>query len=265
MRATGGPLTPILRAGLLSALVAASAPAAAATGFFDDLPRRGYVLEDYSYLATRTGAGVQRDPVAAGRFVRLALDPGTRDRAQDLWSEREMLLVKHESGELVAFERIVRPPQQRTGEPRPLGRVGLEGTAVEVFARDGEPAVRVRACGGSFLILSSGGRELPVAPEDLGAPTVREGIGRFVNASLGERERDVVSRSVQIALRASQTQKLPLGTLDALKSLFPGQRFDPWPEALVLEPSPLPELDPSSGAWRSVTDAPEILQGAPLF
>lgn len=269
MNARRRPGTPRVFPWILSALALAAWPAAAAQGFFADLPQRGYVLEDVSYSVIRAGEGVARDPVATIRFLRLSLDPGSRGTATDLWTEREMLLVEHVSGERVAFERIVRPPEPRSpADPQPRGRVGLEGTALEVFVR-GEGAVsgsgRPQACGGGFSLLSSGGRELPVAPEDFGAPTVREGIARFVEATLGERERELVARTAGIALRAGQARALPLGSLDVLKTLFPGRRLDPSSEALVFDPSTLLPLDPAGGAWRSVTDAPEIVPGAPLF
>lgn len=254
---------------VVAALAVGAWPAAAATGFFDGLPRRGYVLEEYSYSVNQAGAGVSRETVATIRFLRLALDPGTRGVAQDLWPEREMLLVEHASGERIAFERIVRPPQPGSPEDlQPRGRVGLEGAALEVYAR-GEGVVpgpgRPRVCGGAFHVLSSGGRELPVAPEELGAPTVRDGIARFLGATLGERERGLVTRTVQIALRAGQAHALPLASLDILKILFPGRTFDPAPGSLVFEVSSAQQLDPNGGGWRSVTDAPEILQGAPAF
>lgn len=253
----------------LAALVLAAAPAAGSPGFFDDLPRKGYILEDTSYLVNSSGAGVMREKVATIRFVRLALDPGTRGMAQDLWPEREMLLVEHASGELVAFERIVRPsPPRNSDDPLPMGRLGLESTAVEVFVRGGgtpPPPGRPAACGGDFRVLSAGGKEIPVAPEDLGAATVREGIGRFLDATLRERDLDVITRTVQIALRAGQSKALPLSSLDVLKTLFPGRRFDPFPEALVFDVSPDQAIDPGSGSWRSVTDAPEMVPGAPLF
>lgn len=269
MNATRRLSTPSVLAGALFALVVAPASAAAAQGFFDGLPRRGYVLEDVSYLVNRAGDGVRRDRVATLRFLRLALDPGTRGVAQDLWPEREMLLVEHATGELVAFERILRASRSdRPGEARPLARVGLEGTAVELLARGdagGSWPGRPLACAGAFHVLSSRGRDLPVAPEDLGAPTVREGIVRFVDAALDERERDLVGRTAQIALRAGQARALPLGSLDVLKTVFPGRRVDPWPEALVFDPPPTLALDPSAGAWRSVTEVPEVLAGAPLY
>ena len=268
MRARRRPAPNLAAIGALAALVLAAAPAAGAPGFFDDLPRRGYILEDYAYLVNRAGAGVAREKVATIRFVRLALDPGIRGVAQDLWPEREMLLVEHASGELVAFERIVRPsPPRSPDDPVPMGRVGLEGSALEVFFR-GAVAVlvgRPAACGGEFRVLASGGRDLPVAPEDLGAATVREGISLFVDARVAERDRDLITRTVQIALRAGQSKALPLSSLDVLKTLFPGRRFDPWPEALVFDVSPDQAIDPGAGAWRSVTDAPEMLAGAPLF
>ncbi|MBK8595438.1 MAG: hypothetical protein IPN83_07590 [Holophagales bacterium] len=139
---------------------------------------------------------------------------------------------------------------------------------MEVSARGEEAAPgpgRPRACSGAFHVLSSGGRDLPVAPEELGAPTVRDGIARFLEATIGERERDLVTRTVQIALRAGQAHALPLASLDVLKILFPGRTFDPWPGSLVFEVSSSQLLDPAAGGWRSVTDSPEILQGAPLF
>jgi hypothetical protein len=251
------------------ALLLGAAPLAAAPGFFDSLPRRGYALEDWSYVVNRTGPGVAREPVATIRLVRLALDPGTRGIATDLWPEREMLLVEHATGERVAFERIVRAPRaEGSDDPVPVGRIGLDGTAVELFAR-GSGAVpmnlRPRACDGPFDVLVAGDRVLPFAAEELGAPTVREGIARLVEQALGERERELVVRTVQIALRAGSARALPLGSLDILRKLFPGRRFDPWPEALVFDVPAGAPIDPSSGSWRSVTDAPEILQGAPLF
>ena len=254
---------------ILATLALATGPAQAAAGFFDDLPRRGYILEEYVYLVNQAGEGVAREPVATIRFLRLALDPGTRELAQDLWTEREMLLVEHASGERVAFERIVRPPQPRSPEdPVPWARVGLEGTAVEVFVRaEGDPAGsgRPAACSGAFSILSAGGRDLPVAEEDLGAPTVRDGIARFVEARLGERDREIVARTARIALQAGESKALPLGSLDVMRTVFPGRQLDPWSEALVFDVSPDQVLDPTQGGWRSVTDAPEILPGAPLF
>ena len=269
MSASRRPRAPRVLPWILATLALGTGPSAAAGGFFDDLPRRGYVLEDYSYAVNRAGAGVMRDPVATIRFLRLALDPGNRGVAPDLWPEREMLLVEYASGERVAFERIVRPPQPKSsGDPQPRARVGLDGTAVEVFVR-GEGVAsgpgRPQACSGAFSILSAGGRDLPVAPEDLGAPTVRDGIGRFVEATLGERERDLVTRTAQIAFRAGQSRALPLASLDVINTLFPGRRLDPWPEALVFEAPQGQVLDPTAGGWRSVTDAPEILPGAPLF
>ncbi len=269
MNARQRPGSPRFLPWILAGFAVVAWPAAGATGFFDDLPRRGYVLEEYSYSVNQAGAGVAREAVATIRFLRLSLDPGTRGMAQDLWPEREMLLVAHASGELVVFERIVRPPPAgNPGDLQPRGRVGLEGAAVEVFAR-GEGAApgpgRPQACGGAFLVLSAGGRDLPVGPEELGAPTVRDGIGRFLEATLGERERDLVARTVQIAGRAGQARALPLASLDILKVLFPGRTFDPWPGSLLFEISSSQALDPATGGWRSVTDAPEILQGAPLF
>jgi hypothetical protein len=264
MRPTPGTLP---RLAYLASLLIAQAPVSAVPGFFDDLPGRGYVLDDVSWLVNRAGEGVSRERVATIRFLRLVLDPGTRDRAQDLWPEREMLLVEHASGERVAFERIARPPAPRNpDDPLPLGRVGLESNAVEVFSRGGPASPgRPAACSGDFRVFSAGGRELAVAPEDLAAPTVREGVERFLGARLSDRERELVEKTVQIALRAGQSKSLPLESLEVLSLLFPGRRFDPWPEALVFEASTLQALDPAAGSWRSVTEAPEMLPGSPLY
>lgn len=164
---------------------------------------------------------------------------------------------------------IVRAPRaEGSDDPVPVGRVGLEGTAVELLERGGGPSpmnLRPRACDGPFDLLVAGDRVLPVAAEEIGAPTVRDGIAGLVEEAIGERARDLVVRTVQIALRAGSTQALPVRALDLLQKLFPGRRFDPWPEALVFDVPSAAPIDSSSGSWRSVTDAPEILQGAPLF
>lgn len=242
---------------------------ARAAGFFDDLPRRGYVRDDVSYDVVRRGAGVDRTLVATLRYVRLALDPARGDLAGDLWPEREMLLLQHASGERIIFERISKPLEPKNPEdPQPRSRIGLERSAVEMFARGSSPTApdlsRPNACGGSFGFLHAGSRELRVAPEDLEVPTVRMGITQFLDAALSPPDRDLIERSVQIVLRASQSRSLPAGTLEILKTLFPGKTFAPSTEGLSFEAPRGKPLDPADGSWRSATEAPEMLAGPPL-
>jgi len=240
-----------------------------ADGFFDDLPRRGYIRDDVSYDVVRRGAGVDRTLVATLRYIRLALDPARRDLAGDLWPEREMLLVQHASGERIIFEHVNKPLEPRHPEdPQPRSRIGLERSAVEMFVRGSSPTAsdlsRLNACGGSFGFLHAGSRELRVAPEDLEVPTVRMGIAQFLDAALSPPDRDVIERSVQIVLRASQSRSLPAGTLEILKTLFPGRTFAPSTEGLSFEAPQGKPLDPADGSWRSATEAPEMLAGIPL-
>ena len=243
---------------------------ARANGFFDDLPRRGYIRDDVSYDVVRRGAGVDRTLVATLRYMKLILDPSRRDLAGDLWPEREMLLIQHASGEKIIFERISKPLEPRNPEdPQPRSRIGLDGSAVEILVRGSGPATpdrsRPGACGGTFGFLHAGSRELPVAPEDLEVPTVRMGIAQFLDAALSPSDRDLIERSVQIVLRASQSRSLPAGTLEILKTLFPGKTFAPSSEGLSFEAPQGKPLDPADGSWRSATEAPEMLPGAPLY
>lgn len=243
---------------------------ARADGFFDDLPRRGYIRDDVSYDVVRRGAGVDRTLVATLRYVRLVLDPSRRDITGNLWPEREMLLVQQASGERLIFERINKPLEPRHPEnPQPWSRIGLERSAVEIFVRGSGPATpdlsRPNACGGSFAFLHAGSRELPVAPEDLEVPTVRMGITQFLDAALSPSDRDLIERSVQIVLRASQARSLPAGTLEILKTLFPGKTFAPSSEGLTFEAPQGKPLDPADGSWHSATEAPEMLAGIPLY
>lgn len=243
---------------------------ARANGFFDDLPRRGYIRDDVSYDVVRRGAGVDRTLVATLRYMKLVLDPSRRDLAGDLWPEREMLLIQHASGEKIIFERISKPLEPRNPEdPQPRSRIGLDGSAVEIFVRGSGPATpdmsRPSACAGSFAFLHAGSRELPVAPEDLEVSTVRMGITQFLDAALSPSDRDLIERSVQIVLRASQSRSLPAGTLEVLKTLFPGKTFAPSSEGLSFEAPQGKPLDPADGSWRSATEAPEMLAGIPLY
>jgi len=241
---------------------------ARADGFFDDLPRRGYIRDDVSYDVVLRGAGVERTLAATLRYVRLALDPSRRDLAGDLWPEREMLLIQHASGERIIFERINKPPEPKHPEdPQPRSRIGLERSTVEIFVRGSGPTTpdrsRPSACDGSFGFLHAGSRELRVAPEDLEVPTVKLGITQFLDAALSPSDRDLIERSVQIVLRASQSRSLPVGTLEILKTLFPGRTFTPSSEGLSFEAPQGKPLDPADGSWRSATEAPEMLPGAP--
>ena len=100
-------LMPGLRAvaALAVLLLAASASGA---GFFDDVPAKGYIVDDVSLDALTATGGLE--PVARLRYVRLSLDPGRRDITYDFWPQREMLMVQLASGEKLIFERVTRLP-----------------------------------------------------------------------------------------------------------------------------------------------------------
>jgi hypothetical protein len=233
---------------------------ARAAGFFDDVPRKGYIKDDVSMDVLDAGAG--NSVVARVRYLRLALDPGRRDLAYDSWPEREMLLVERATGERVAFERLSRLPEPRDASaPRPQGRIGLDGTAVEILARPGVPG---DPCGALDLVVHAGNLELPVAAGDLDARTVRLGIAQTVETAFGPRERELVARTVPV-LVAAQSQGVPSAPLDVLKILFPGQPFARAAQGLSFRPAAGAPLNPGDGAWRSVTDAPEMLPGVPVF
>lgn len=237
-------------------------------GFFDDLPRRGYVQQDVQVDAVRRGPGVERNVVATIRYLSVRLDPGRRDLAMDLWPVRTMLLVEYADGVRIVFERVDRAPDpSRPEDGSPVGRIGLEGSAVELFGRNpgaGDGATVPNACSGAYSVLVSGGKNLPVAPEDLGAATVRAGIARFLDATLSSGDRETIDRSVPLLRRASRSQTLPLGPLDVLKTLFPGREFAVSAETITFEPTRVTPLD-LGGAFRSLTDAPELLPGVPAF
>ncbi|MFI5182346.1 MAG: hypothetical protein ACHQPI_13245 [Thermoanaerobaculia bacterium] len=256
---------------LAGALLAASlaAPDAFAGGFFDGLPRRGYVQEDIQYDAVHRGSGIERRVVATIRFLSVRLDPGRSSQAGDLWPVRSMLLIEYAEGVRVIFERIDRPPEpQSPADARPFGRIGLDGGAVEMFLRDEAPATGTAGpgvCGGRYAILRGGSRELPVAPEDLDAPTVRYHLGRFLEWIFSSSDQERIERSVQLALRASQSQALPLQTFEMLKTLFPGREFSPAAEGLVFEATLATPLDPSSPGFRNLTEALELVPGVPAY
>ena len=252
---------------LLTATLAA--PAAWAAGFFDNLPGRGYVQEDIQLDAVRRGSGIERSPVATIRSISVRLDPGRRDLAADLWPVRSMLLVEYVEGARVIFERIDRPPEPRSPEDgRPFGRIGLDGNAVEMFVRDEAPAggtSSLSICAGRYAILRGGSRELPVAPEGLDSQTVRSNLGRFLEGTFSPAQRELIDRSVQLALRASKFQTLPLGTFEMLKTLFPGRTFAPEAEGLTFEQTQSTPLDPSGPGFRALTSAPELIHGTPAY
>jgi hypothetical protein len=194
--------------------------------------------------------------------VRLSLDPGRRDIAYDFWPQREMLLVEHATGEKLIFERVTRLPA--ASDPAawaPRGRVGLEGSALETFGR---AAGSGGGCASLDVLVRAGNVDLPLASGDLSARTVRLGVAKVVDAALTERERDLVAATVSI-LYAARTQGLPPPPLETLDILFPGRTFARSAQALSFRVSGGPPLDPADGAWRSVTNAPEMLPGVPVF
>jgi hypothetical protein len=238
-----------------------AARAASAAGFFDDVPQKGYIRDDVSMDVLDVGAG--SSVVARVRYVRLVLDPGRRDIAYDFWPEREMLLVERATGEKVVFERLSKLPDADPSSRAPRGRIGLAGTAVETFARPASPG-SVDPCAVLDLLIRAGNVEIPVASGDLGARTVRIGIAQTVEAAFGPNERELIAQTVPV-LVAAQTQGLPAAPLEVLDILFPGQPFTRAAQGLSFRPSGGALINPADGAWRSVTDAPEMLQGVPLY
>ncbi len=238
------------------------AQSAAAQGFFAGLSAKGYVRGDVSLDVLN--AGDQKRPVARIRWVRLVLDPGTRDVAFEYWPEREMLLVEHASGERLVFERILKLPA--AADPaalRPRGRIGVSGGFVETFARAGPRAGAAAACAGLDGLLRTGNTDLSFAIADLAAPTVRLGIAQAVDAALSPRARELVANTIPI-LYAARTQGLPVETLELLDVFFPGREFAHEARGLTFRPSGASPLNPSEGAWRVVTEPPEMLPGVPL-
>lgn len=235
---------------------------AAAQGFFDGLPAKGYVKSDVSLDVLN--AGDPKTPVARVHYVRLVLDPGTRDVAWEYWPEREMLLVEHASGERLVFERIAKLPTPADPSALvPRGRIGVSGSAVETFARAGGRAPGAAACAGLDELLRTGGADLSFATADLAAQTVRMGIAQAVDAALSPRARALVADTIPI-LYAAQTKGLPVETLELLDVFFPGRPFSHEARGLTFRASGTAPLNPSDGAWRVVTDPPEMLPGTPL-
>jgi hypothetical protein len=230
-------------------------------GFFDGVPTKGYVLDDVSLdvLSATEGA----EPVARVRYVRLSLDPGRRDIAYDFWPQREMLMVERTTGEKLILERLTRLPAG--SDPSawvPRSRIGLDGNVLENFAR-GAAGPNGGACAGLDMLVRAGNVDLPLASADLSARTVRLGLAQVVESTLSERERDLVAQTVPI-LYAARTQGLPAAPLEILDLFFPGRNFAQSGRALTFRQSAGAPLDPAGGAWRSVTDAPEMLPGTPL-
>lgn len=253
----------------LALLLLAGSGRAAAGGFFDDVPRKGYVRDDVSLDVLATG---DRETVVARiRYIRLALDPGRRDIAWDAWPEREMLMVERGTGERLIFEKLSRlaPPADPSAR-QPRGRIALEGgMAVETFFRaapGGAPGSGggPSACAALDALVLAGGREIPVATSDLDAPTVRLGIGQLLESLLPPRDREVVDETVPILYRA-RSQGIPISPLVVLDHLYPGRTFAPVGTNLTFRTSAAAPLNPADGAWRTLTEAPEMLPGAPLF
>ena len=233
-----------------------------AQGFFELLPAKGYVKGEVSLDVLN--AGDQKTPLARIRYVRLALDPGTRDVAWEYWPEREMLLVEHASGERLVFERISKlPPPADSSALLPRGRIGVSGGAVETFTRAGGRDLGTPACAGLDGLLRTGSAELSFATADLSAPTVRMGIAQAVDAALSARARALIADTIPI-LYAAQTKGLPVETLELLDVFFPGRAFSREARGLTFRPSATAPLNPSDGTWRVVTDPPEMLSGIPL-
>lgn len=267
-RPTAGPLPRLLCAALALSL----SHAGAASGFFDGVPRKGYVRDDVS-LDVLSAADGGRSPVATVRYVRLALDPGRRDVVWDFWPEREMLLVQLASGDRLVFERLSRLPEPRDPqELQPRGRVGLEGgVALELLSRSAAipipspPSVPIWSmCDALDTRIRSGSQELWLARADLDTQTVRLAIGRITEAALAPRDAELITQTIPILL-AARSQGLPVGALEVLELFYPGRTFAPAAQGLAFRTSAGAPLNPADGSWRSVTEAPEMLSGVPVL
>jgi hypothetical protein len=114
------------------------------------------------------------------------------------------------------------------------------------------------------VLVRAGNVDLPLASGDLNARTVRLGVAKVVESAIAERQRDLIAATAPILL-AAKTQGLPAAPLDMLDLLFPGRNFAGSAQALTFRVSGGPPLNPADGAWRSVTNAPEMLPGTPVF
>jgi len=183
------PLPGLRAVAVLAGCLLAASPTSGA-GFFDGVPTKGYIVDDVSLDALTAAGGLA--PVARLRYVRLSLDPGSRDIAWDFWPQREMLLVEHATGEKLIFERVTRLPA--ASDPAvwtPRGRVGLEGSALETFGR---AAGSGAGCASLDVLVRAGNVDLPLASGDLSARTVRLGVAKVVESAVAERQRDLVAR-----------------------------------------------------------------------
>lgn len=249
-------------AAALVALAVLSAPAATGAGFFDAVPRKGYVRDDV--MLDVLDAAQASAVVARVRYVRLFLDPGRRDIAYESWPVREMLLVERATGERLAFERVSRLPEGADGPGlRPSGRIGLSGSALEAFERTAPPAAG-GTCAALDLLIRAGNTDLPVASGDLGVRSVRSTVARVVQSAFSPKDLETIAQAVPI-LFAGQSAGLPEAPLEMLKIFFPGVPFARTAQGLSFRTSSGAPLNPADGAWRSVTDAPDMLPGAPLF
>ena len=218
------------------------------------------MIDDVSLdvLGAAGGAG----PDARLRYVRLALDPGRNDIAFDSWPQREMLMVERASGEKLIFERLTRLPAGPDASAwAPRSRVGLDGSALETYAR-GAAGSSAGACAPLDMLVRAGNIDVPLASADLSVRTVRMGIAQAVEGALSARARTLVTDTAPI-LYAARTQGLPAAPLEMLDLLLPGRNFAQSAQGLIFRPSAAAPLNPSDGAWRSVTNAPEMLPGAP--
>jgi hypothetical protein len=273
MRSTRTLLGLPVSAALLSALLILFLPvrAAHAVGaFFDDLPRKGYIRDDVSLdvLSAQDGA---RAVIATIRYMRLVLDPGRRDVVTDFWPERQMVMVQLASGGNLVFERLGKLPAPKDPQDlQPRGRIGLEGgTAIELFSRSGSggPAGGAGArslCDSLDTLLRSGNQEIPLAKADLSSLTVRDAMAKFVERTLSPLALGMIAETVPVLL-AAQTQGIPAGPLEVLELLFPGRKFVVSAQSLSFRVAAGAPLNPAEGSWRTVTNAPEMLPGAPLY
>ncbi len=260
-------------AALLSTLVVLFLPARAvraAGGFFDGVPRKGYIQDDVSLdvLNAKDGA---RAVIATIRYVRLVLDPGRRDVVTNFWPERQMVLVQLASGGSLVFERLGKlsaPKDQQELQPR--GRIGLEGNmAIELLSRSGGGGPTGEAgarslCDSLDTLLRSGNYEIPIAKADLSSPTVRDAMAKFVERTLSPNALELITETVPVLL-AARTQGIPAAPLEVLELLFPGRQFTASAESLSFRVAAGSPLNPAEGLWRTVTDAPEMVLGAPLY
>jgi hypothetical protein len=251
-------------AAILALLALPAARCACGAGFFDGVPTKGYVIDDVSLDVLSAGATGGKGPVARLRYLRLALDPGRRDIAYDFWPQREMLLVENAAGEKLIFERLTRLPAGADASAwAPRGRVGVEGSAFETFGR-AAAAPGGDACAALDMLVRAGNVDVPLATADLSVRTVRLGVAQAVESALAPRARDLVAEMAPI-LHGARTKGLPAAPLEMLDLLLPGRNFAEAAQSLTFRTSTAAPLNPTEGGWLSVTTAPELLAGPPLY